>query len=360
MPEDRDVQSVLAVVRELRSEFNARVDELEARLQGPHCSVCGHGDFKEGPKGRRSKNGTLPACEKCGSLERHRVVRAVWNAFVGEQFRHMKALQFSSDPSVDKKWFEFLEVSIYKKRNSLDLEKIDRRSESYHAVICNHVLEHMKDDRQAFREIMRILKRGGLFQFAVPNPHVLAITDDWGYPDPDRHSHYCLYGKDLVHRFGEVVPNVRFLRIAGADDATGVTYLVYFVSLDDNRLDSIQRRVGTVFLDRDAVNYRRCTMVPSHRLAIPRPDPGASSIDVLGGGAATPVVLSSALPTLDGRWWLPPSRPMLGAGPGGCQRDDPLATWHRLAPAILPLDSVGSQGAPRRRARGLSAGNRAA
>lgn len=189
----------------------------------------------------------LPACAKCGSLERHRIVRAVWKALVGEQFRRMKALQFSSDPSVDKNWFGSLEISTYKRQNSLDLEKIDRGSESYHVVICNHVLEHVKDDRQAFREIMRILGRTGVFQFTVPNPHERAVTDDWGYPDPDWHHHYRVYGKDLVRRFGEVVPNVRFLGIAGTDNVTGVSDLVYFASLDGNRLDSIQRSVSTVF-----------------------------------------------------------------------------------------------------------------
>ena len=159
----------------------------------------------------------------------------------------MKALQFSGDPSVDKKWFGSLEVSVYKKRNSLELEQIDRKSESYHVVICNHVLEHVRDDRQAFREIMRVLKHTGILQFTVPNPHGRAITDDWGYPDPDRHHHYRVYGRDLVRRFGEAVPNVKFLGIAGTDHVTGVSDLVYFASLDGTGLDSIRRSVGTAF-----------------------------------------------------------------------------------------------------------------
>ena len=159
----------------------------------------------------------------------------------------MKALQFSGDPSVDKDWFGSLEVSVYKKRNSLDLEKIDRKSESYHVVICNHVLEHVKDDRQAFREMMRVLNRTGILQFTVPSPHRYAITDEWGYPDPDRHHHYRVYGRDLVQRFSEAVPNARILGAAGTDDVTGVSYLVYFASLDGTVLDSIRRSVGTAF-----------------------------------------------------------------------------------------------------------------
>ena len=159
----------------------------------------------------------------------------------------MKALQFSSDPSVDRKWFGSLEVSIYKRRNTLDLERIDRGSDSYHVVICNHVLEHVQDDRQAFQEIIRVLYRAGVFQFTVPNPHKRAVTEDWGYPDPDRHHHYRVYGRDLVHRFGEAVPNVKFLWTTGTDDVTGVSDLVYFASLDGSRLDAIRRSVSPAF-----------------------------------------------------------------------------------------------------------------
>ena len=58
-----------------------------------------------------SRDGRLPACASCGSLERHRTVRAVWSPLIGEELSRLKAIQFSLDPSVDKKWFESLEVS---------------------------------------------------------------------------------------------------------------------------------------------------------------------------------------------------------------------------------------------------------
>ena len=102
---------------------------------------------------------------------------------------------------MDEKWFESLEVSIYQKTNSLDLQNIERPSESYDVIISNHVFEHVDDDRLAFREIMRILEPKGFFQFSVPSPHARDETEEWGYPDPERHHHYRIYGKDLVPRF---------------------------------------------------------------------------------------------------------------------------------------------------------------
>ena len=44
-----------------------------------------------------SRDGKRPACESCGSLERHRTVRAVWQPLVGAELRRLKAIQFSLD-----------------------------------------------------------------------------------------------------------------------------------------------------------------------------------------------------------------------------------------------------------------------
>ena len=71
-------------------------------------------------------------------------------------------------------------------------------------IICNHVLEHVPDDRKAMREIFRVLKPGGFailrFQPIIPwnKPY-----EDPSITDPaerEKHfrqkDHYRLYGKD--------------------------------------------------------------------------------------------------------------------------------------------------------------------
>ena len=217
------------------------------RNVAPKCNICGHGEFKAGPKGRMGKGGKPPMCTSCNSLERHRIARAAWSPLVGTKLRRLKAIQFSPDPSVKKEWFNSFEVSIYGKKNSLDLQDIERPSDHYDVAICNHVLEHIEDDRQAFREIMRILSPTGFFQFTVPTPYTRSVTEEWGYPDEDLHGHYRWYGSDLVDRFCEARPQVKLLWVEGVDDVTGKHDFVYFASLDDRRLDKIGATFGKVF-----------------------------------------------------------------------------------------------------------------
>ena len=129
---------------------------------------------------------------------------------------------------------------IYGYRNSLDLQEIERDDGSYDIVICNHVLEHVKKKRQAFREILRILRPTGFLQFSVPNPKLHAETKDWGYPKPDMHEHYRVYGRDLLLRFSEAQGGAHILEVDATDEVTGVSDFVYFASLDESWIDAMQ------------------------------------------------------------------------------------------------------------------------
>ena len=141
---------------------------------------------------------------------------------------------------MEEKWFGGFEVSIYDSRNSLDLQQIEREDGLYDIVICNHVLEHVENDRQAFREILRILKPTGFLQFSVPNPKHHAGTKEWGYPKPEEHYHYRVYGRDLLQRFGEAQPRAHILQIEAADAVTGDSDFVYFTSLDNIWIEAMQ------------------------------------------------------------------------------------------------------------------------
>ena len=50
-----------------------------------------------------------------------------------------------------------------------DIYAIDADDETYDAVICSEVLEHLPDDVSAVAEVFRVLKPGGLFVSTVPN-----------------------------------------------------------------------------------------------------------------------------------------------------------------------------------------------
>ena len=101
-------------------------------------------------------------------------------------------------------------------------------------------LEHVENDRQAFREILRILKPAGFLQFSVPNPTQYTKTKDWGYPKPEVHDHYRVYGRDLLQRFREAQPRAHILQIEAADTVTEVSDFVYFTSFDNIWIEAMQ------------------------------------------------------------------------------------------------------------------------
>jgi SAM-dependent methyltransferase len=92
----------------------------------------------------------------------------------------------------------------------LNMEHIDLPQDSFDCVICNHVLEHV-DDREATKEIRRILAEKGFLIASVPiiegwektyeNPAVVSETErtlHFGQYD-----HVRFYGRDFRDRVCE-------------------------------------------------------------------------------------------------------------------------------------------------------------
>jgi SAM-dependent methyltransferase len=60
----------------------------------------------------------------------------------------------------------------------MDVTKLRLPEKSFSVVLCNHVLEHVIQDRKALREIFRVLKPGGWAMLQVPVSHSLRRTVD--------------------------------------------------------------------------------------------------------------------------------------------------------------------------------------
>lgn len=137
-----------------------------------------------------------------------------------EKLKQYAALQFSKDPIVEPKWFKSFEQSLFGGRNSMDIQNIPRRSESYNIIICCHVLEHVRDHRRALQSLARVLHRDGLLFLAYPGPIRRAITTDWGYADPCQYEHYRIYGRDFEVQFDSIVPQLSVIGITVVDPVT--------------------------------------------------------------------------------------------------------------------------------------------
>lgn len=79
---------------------------------------------------------------------------------------------------------------------------------TFDMVICNHVLEHIPDDKKAMEELYRVMKKGGMGIFQVPMEQNRAKT----YEDPSitskkdrtvhfgQYDHVRVYGMDYFDR----------------------------------------------------------------------------------------------------------------------------------------------------------------
>lgn len=93
----------------------------------------------------------------------------------------------------------------------MDVTNIPFPDGTFDAVICNHVLEHVADDRRAIRELFRVVKPGGWAIVTVPLSTVLTETyedlsivtaagraEAFGQDD-----HVRIYAKDYFDRLRE-------------------------------------------------------------------------------------------------------------------------------------------------------------
>ncbi len=187
----------------------------------PQCPICGGTDFGPGPKGRMAPNGNAPRCAGCQSLERHRIFRIMFDRLGPQTFAAWKAIQFSPDPTVEPAWFAEHELSVYGEPGGLDIQAIDRPDAAYDLVICSHVLEHVGDDNKALQELLRIAAPDGMLYLAFPDPFREEVTRDWGFPKPEKHGHWRVYGADVVQRFNGYLPDQPVLTYRGEDPVTG-------------------------------------------------------------------------------------------------------------------------------------------
>jgi len=111
----------------------------------------------------------------------------------------------------------------------VDIQSLPFNENTFDVVICNHVLEHVPDDKKAMREIFRVLKSGGFAIIQVPANYSMEKTlEDPAITDPkerEKHfrqkDHYRLYGRDYLKKIedaGFVIREENYLLNLSMDD----------------------------------------------------------------------------------------------------------------------------------------------
>ena len=170
-------------------------------------------------------------CSKCGSFERHRLIWLFLKTKTNFFYDSLKVLHFAPLlylQKISKKLpnLEYISVDL----NSplvmikMDITNLLFKDNSFDVIICNHVLEHVNDDRKALKELFRVLKIGGwaiitcpidynrvtkFEEFSIRTPEERKIF----YGDQD---HLRIYGKDFknyLETVGFIVNEIDYVKL---------------------------------------------------------------------------------------------------------------------------------------------------
>jgi len=176
------------------------------------CPICHYsGPFKDvnPPTGKR-KHCQCPACH---AAERHRLQRLVFDQVLpGINPATAKILHFAPEAFfqdyLKQQFHTYLSADLYMPAVDVtcDITNLPFPNHAFDVVFASHVLEHVKDDRQALKEIQRVLTPGGIA--ILPVPVVNDVTVDYPEPNPHESGHVRAPGKDYFERYKEVFSKV--------------------------------------------------------------------------------------------------------------------------------------------------------
>jgi SAM-dependent methyltransferase len=194
-----------AALRRLRRRARVAVRERGDRVACPCCgaSFDRFADFRWPDR----------LCWRCGSLERHRAL-ALWLdrhpelLAAGARVLHV-APEPSLRPRLSAPGLDYLAGDLHPGPGgvALDVTGLPFGDETFDAVVCNHVLEHVHDDAAAMGEIRRVLRPGGWASLMIPRAFRDVTDEEPGIDDPaeqlrrfGQEDHVRVYGHDYVDR----------------------------------------------------------------------------------------------------------------------------------------------------------------
>lgn len=190
------------------------------RGRGVQCPVCGARRRRFMPYGYvRSRTNAL--CPRCLSLERHRLLWLYLTRETDLLTTRPRTLHIAPEvcimrhlrPHFSAHAGQYLTADLESPLADLhfDVQHIPLADRSIDVVLCNHLLEHVADDRRALRELHRILRPGGwgVVLSPVETDYEHTFEDDT-ITDPTQrtrifgqYDHRRIYGADYADRLRE-------------------------------------------------------------------------------------------------------------------------------------------------------------
>lgn len=216
--------------------------------RGRVCPICGARLRKFMPYGYVTPREDA-LCPRCLSLERHRLIW-LWLERHSNLFAtHPRLLHIAPEVSLMRHFkrhykackSNYITADLESPLADMhfDVQQIPLEDSSVEVIICNHLLEHVDNDRVAMRELNRVMCEGGWGIMLVPEDRGLATTfEDDTITDPaertrlfGQYDHRRTYGRDYDDRLREAGFTVE--RIAARSLLSTKEYELHAVGGDD-------------------------------------------------------------------------------------------------------------------------------
>ncbi len=184
------------------------------------CPLCGKSFRKFLPYGYVNARPNA-LCPHCLALERHRLLWLYLKRETDLMQRLPKLLHIAPEVclmrhlkpcyAAAKTAYQTADLESPLADLHFDIQHIPIEDEQFDVVICNHLMEHVENDRLAMRELHRILRRGGWGVLLSPVELNRATTfEDDSITDPEertrifgQYDHRRIYGNDFANRLRE-------------------------------------------------------------------------------------------------------------------------------------------------------------
>ena len=156
-------------------------------------------------------------CPFCESVDRERLIH-IFLKSNGLLKNQMKLLHVAPEKNLQK-FFEKRNIDYFsadlngiRAKIKMDIQDIKFPANCFDGIICNHVLEHIVDDKKAMSELYRVLKPKGWAILQVPYSPIMKRTfEDFSVVEDEERArifgqsdHVRIYGADYLNRLKSV------------------------------------------------------------------------------------------------------------------------------------------------------------
>lgn len=203
------------VPRDLREKLYPHRERLRFLLHlgsRMECPCCGQRYREFLPHGRPERRNAL--CYRCDAVERHRLLLLFLKDRTGIFSQPMSLLHFAPEKALrpifaGQRNLRYVTTDYCEASDvHMDITRMAVADNTFDAVLCSHVLEHIPDDRAAMKELHRILKPNGWAILQVPLDTARENTyEDFSITAPEerrkhfgQEDHVRMYGRDYKQR----------------------------------------------------------------------------------------------------------------------------------------------------------------